>query len=137
VADARAEVDRVLDRTFAASPGRRVTTLAEARTAVLLGETLDLVGARTELHDPRLRALLDYDRKHSASLRDSVETYLREHGDVRDAAAALRVHPNTLRYRLRRVEDILGMNLDDPADRLLLQIQLALHRRPPPPEARS
>jgi DNA-binding PucR family transcriptional regulator len=137
VADARAEVDRVLDRTFAASPGSRVTTLAEARTAVLLGETLDLVGARTELHDPRLRALLDYDRKHSASLRDSVETYLREHGDVRDAAAALRVHPNTLRYRLRRVEDILGMNLDDPADRLLLQIQLALHRRSGPPEARS
>ncbi|MFG3618374.1 PucR family transcriptional regulator [Nocardia sp. NPDC047654] len=136
VADARAEVDRVLARTFAAS-GSRVTTLAEARTAVLLGETLDLIGARTELHDPRLRALFDYDRKHSASLRDSVETYLREHGDVRDAAAALRVHPNTLRYRLRRVEDILGMNLDDPADRLLLQIQLALHRRPGPPEARS
>lgn len=130
VAAARAEVDRVLDGT-AASPASRVTTLAEARTAVLLGEVLDLVGARAELRDPRLVALLDYDRKHAASLRESVETYLREHGDVRDAAAALRVHPNTLRYRLRRVEDILGMNLDDPADRLLLEIQLAVHRRPP------
>ncbi|MFE7744337.1 PucR family transcriptional regulator [Nocardia sp. NPDC057455] len=137
VADARAEVDRVLDRTFTASPGSRVATLAEARTAVLLGEVLDLVGSRAELHDPRLRALSDYDRKHSASLRDSVETYLREHGDVRAAAAALRVHPNTLRYRLRRVEDILGMNLDDPADRLLLEIQLALHRHPRPPEERG
>ncbi|MEV6256488.1 helix-turn-helix domain-containing protein [Nocardia sp. NPDC051911] len=134
VADARAEVDRVLDRT-AASPASRVTTLAEARTAVLLGEVLDLVAARAELRDPRLGALFDYDRKHSANLRDSVETYLREHGDVRDAAAALCVHPNTLRYRLRRVEDILGMNLDDPADRLLLEIQLALHRRPRKPEA--
>ncbi|WP_039804496.1 PucR family transcriptional regulator [Nocardia araoensis] len=134
VAAARAEVDRVLDRT-AASPASRVTTLAEARTAVLLGEVLDLVGARAELRDPRLGALFDYDRKHSASLRDSVETYLREHGDVRAAAAALCVHPNTLRYRLRRVEDILGMDLDDHADRLLLEIQLALHRRPPPPGA--
>lgn len=131
VADARAEVDRVLDGSGAATPASRVTTLAEARTAVLLGEVLDLVGSRAELHDPRLRALFDYDRKHSASLRDSVETYLREHGDVRAAAVALCVHPNTLRYRLRRVEDILGMNLDDPADRLLLEIQLALHRRTP------
>ncbi len=137
VAAARAEVDRVLDGAVTASPGNRVTTLAEARTAVLLGEMLDLVGARAELRDPRLRALLDYDRKHSASLRESVETYLRAHGDVRDAAAALCVHPNTLRYRLRRVEDILGMNLDDPADRLLLEIQLALHRRPRPPGARG
>ncbi|WP_051023491.1 PucR family transcriptional regulator [Nocardia pneumoniae] len=131
VADARAEVDRVLDNTVATYPKHRVTTLAESRTAVLLGEVLDLVGSRAELHDPRLRALLDYDRKHSASLRDSVEAYLREHGDVRNAAAALRVHPNTLRYRIRRVEEILGMDLGDPADRLLLDIQLALHRRAP------
>ncbi|WP_312884657.1 PucR family transcriptional regulator [Nocardia barduliensis] len=131
VAAARAEVDRVLDSTVTAAPGQRVTTLAEARTAVLLGEVLDLVGSRAELRDPRLRALFDYDRKHSANLRESAETYLREHGDVRAAAAALCVHPNTLRYRLRRVEDILGMNLDDPADRLLLEIQLALHRRLP------
>ncbi|WP_067474803.1 PucR family transcriptional regulator [Nocardia amamiensis] len=134
VADARAEVDRVLDSTVATYPKHRVTTLAESRTAVLLGEVLDLVGSRAELHDPRLRALLDYDRKHSASLRDSVETYLREHGDVRNAAAVLRVHPNTLRYRIRRVEEILGMDLGDPADRLLLEIQLALHRRSAEPE---
>ncbi|WP_324198878.1 PucR family transcriptional regulator [Nocardia amamiensis] len=131
VADARVEVDRVLDSTIATYPKHRVTTLAESRTAVLLGEVLDLVGSRAELHDPRLRALLDYDRKHSASLSDSVETYLREHGDVRNAAAVLRVHPNTLRYRIRRVEEILGMDLGDPADRLLLEIQLALHRRTP------
>ncbi|MEU7632085.1 helix-turn-helix domain-containing protein [Nocardia sp. NPDC049220] len=137
VAAARGEVDRVLDSAVATDPKARVTTLAESRTAVLLGELLDVVGARAELHDPRLRALLDYDRKHSASLRESVETYLRAHGEVRNAAAALQVHPNTLRYRLRRVEEILGMDLGDPADRLLLEIQLALHRRAwaRPPEA--
>nr|WP_040689671.1 helix-turn-helix domain-containing protein [Nocardia vinacea] len=131
VAGARSEVDRVLDSTAATYPRGRVTTLAESRTAVLLGEILDLVGTRPELHDPRLRKLLDYDRKHSANLCESVETYLREHGDVRNAATALQVHPNTLRYRIRRVEDILGMDLTDPADRLLLELQLALHRRSP------
>lgn len=129
VAAARREVDRVLDSTVATYPRGRVTTLADSRTAVLLGEILDLVGTRPELHDPRLRALSDYDRKHSASLRESVDIYLREHGDVRNAATALQVHPNTLRYRIRRVEEILRIDLTDPADRLLLEIQLALHRR--------
>ncbi len=131
VAGARSEVDRVLDSTAATYPRGRVTTLAESRTAVLLGEILDLVGTRPQLHDPRLRKLLEYDRKHSANLCESVETYLREHGDVRNAATALQVHPNTLRYRIRRVEDILGMDLTDPTDRLLLELQLALHRRSP------
>lgn len=129
VARARLEVDRVLDSTAATFPKDRVTTLAESRTAVLLGEILDHIAARPELHDPRLTALFDYDRGHAAQLEASVEHYLRHHGDVRAAATALRIHPNTLRYRLRRAQDITGIDLDDPADRLLLELQLARHRR--------
>jgi DNA-binding PucR family transcriptional regulator len=87
--------------------------------------------------DAVVTALFGYDRKHSANLRESVETYLREHGDVRNSATALQVHPNTLRYRIRRVEDILGIRLDDPADRLLLELQLALHRRKPNDRSRT
>ncbi|MEV6278975.1 helix-turn-helix domain-containing protein [Nocardia sp. NPDC051832] len=126
VAGARREVDRVLDSPADSFPRGRVTTLAESRTAVLLGEILDLLRTRPDLRDPRLDALFDYDRGHSANLRDSVEVYLREHGEVRSAARALRVHPNTLRYRIRRVEQLTGMSLADPADRLLLEVQLTL-----------
>ncbi|MGV9817439.1 PucR family transcriptional regulator [Nocardia xishanensis] len=129
VAAARVEVDRVLDSTAATFPRGRVTTLAESRTAVLLGEILDVLATRDDLRDPRVRALFDYDRDHGSQLGESVEGYLREHGDVRRAAAALSVHPNTLRYRLRRAESITGIGLTDPADRLLLELQLALHRR--------
>ncbi|MGM7646098.1 PucR family transcriptional regulator [Nocardia sp. JW2] len=125
VAGARAEVDRVLDSPAATAEGSRVTTLAEARTAVLLTEIVDLIRDHPHLHDPRLAALDAYDRDHGADLRDSIRTYLRAHGEVSTAAAALRVHPNTLRYRLRRVESILGIDLTDPDDRLLLEIQLA------------
>jgi hypothetical protein len=39
------------------------------------------------------------------------------------------VHPNTLRYRLRRVEEILGIELSNTADRILLELQLALGQR--------
>ncbi|MCH0565668.1 helix-turn-helix domain-containing protein [Streptomyces sp. MUM 136J] len=129
VAAARTEVDRVLDGTAATFPEGRVTTLDESRTAVLLGEILDLIGRRPELYDPRLDVLFDYDLRHASSLWESAEAYLARHGDVRQAAAALQVHPNTMRYRIRRVEDIVGLDLGDPSDRLLLELQLALHRR--------
>lgn len=123
VAGARAEVDRVLDSP--ATGGDRVSTLAEARTAVLLAEIIGLIRDRPELHDPRVAALDAYDREHSTELRTSVGAYLRANGEVSAAATALRVHPNTLRYRLRRAEAVLGLDLADPDDRLLLEIQLA------------
>ncbi|WP_222844609.1 CdaR family transcriptional regulator [Saccharomonospora sp. CUA-673] len=145
VAAARAEVDRVLDGTrlpgaaggtagaadAAAPPEARVTTLAESRTAVLLGEILDLVAARSELRDPRVDALAEYDRAHGSDLADSAAAYLAGHGDVRSAARELRVHPNTLRYRLRRIEAITGLDLADASDRLLLELQLAMRGRAP------
>ncbi len=123
VATARTEVDRVLDATPAHT---RVTTLAESRTAVLLGEILDLLATRPDLHDPRLTTLAAYDRDHATDLVHSTHTHLTHHGDTRAAATDLTVHPNTLRYRLRRAEQITGLTLADPGDRLLLELQLAL-----------
>ena len=122
---ARAEADRVLDRAGA----DQVSTLADSRTSVLLGEIVELVAAQEQLRDPRLQTLLDDDEARGGALVASVEHYLDRFGDVRAAAAALHVHPNTLRYRIRRAEHVLGMRLDDPEDRLLLQIQLQCRRR--------
>jgi DNA-binding PucR family transcriptional regulator len=122
---ARVEVDRVLDR-----PGtERVTTLAESRTSVLLGEIADLVAGRDQLSDPRLQALIDDDLARDGSLLPSVQEYLDRFGDVRAAAAALHIHPNTLRYRIRRAEQVLAMDLSDPEDRLLVQVLLLGRRR--------
>ena len=122
---ARAEVDRVLDR-----PGtERVTTLAESRTSVLLGEIADLVAGREQLRDPRLQVLIEDDLARDGSLLPSVDEYLDRFGDVRAAAAALHIHPNTLRYRIRRAEQVLDMRLTDPGDRLLVQVLLLGLRR--------
>jgi len=123
VAAARSEVDRVLDAT---TGDQRVTTLADSRTPVLLGEIMDLVGTRPELLDPRMDRLLTYDAQHGAALRESLASYLHHFGDVRSAAQQLQVHPNTLRYRVRRAEDLLDINLADPAGRLLVEIQLGV-----------
>lgn len=37
---------------------------------------------------------------------------------------ALHVHPNTVRYRVRRIEQVLGTSLGDPESRLLLDLSL-------------
>lgn len=125
VARARAEVDRVFSATKAGGADR-VTTLAKARTAVLLGEILDVVAERDELVDPRIRAIVDYDADRGAHLEESVRAYLDAHGNVRDAAARIDVHPNTLRYRIDRAGRVSGLNLEDPAERLLSALQLAM-----------
>ena len=122
---ARSEVDRVLDR-----PGtQQITTLAQSRTSVLLGETADLLADHDQLRDPRWLALIDDDTQREGSLAASVAEYLDRFGDVRSAATALHIHPNTLRYRIRRAEQVLGMRLDDPGDRLLVQLQILRWRR--------
>ena len=122
VAAARAECDRVL----LAAGGQRVTTLAQARTAVLLGEIIGALQGRPDLVDPRLERLRAYDEEHAGSLVASLRAYLAALGNVRDAARALDIHTNTLRYRLERAQQITGLRLDDPQDRLLTALQLAI-----------
>ncbi|QIH99902.1 PucR family transcriptional regulator [Rhodococcoides fascians A21d2] len=123
VAAARFEVDRVLDGTTGEV---RVTTLEESRTSVLLGEILELIGNHEQLRDPRIAELDRYDASNDSRMRESLETYLTCFGDVRSAADRLHVHPNTLRYRIRRVEQILDLDLTDSDARLLVEIQLRM-----------
>lgn len=120
-AAARAEVDRVLD-SAERHPGAlgAVTSLAEARTTVLLDEIVTMVGADARLIDPRVRDLRDAD----PVLADTLRAYLDCFGDIGAAAQWLHVHPNTVRYRVRRIETVLGTSLADPDLRLLLSLSL-------------
>jgi DNA-binding PucR family transcriptional regulator len=114
-------VDRVLD-SAERHPGAigQVTSLAEARTTVLLDEIVTMIGADERLVDPRVRELGEKDR----ALVDTLRAYLDSFGDVAAAAQWLHVHPNTVRYRVRRIEESLGTSLTDPDVRLLLSLSL-------------
>ncbi|MHB1836756.1 MAG: PucR family transcriptional regulator, partial [Solirubrobacteraceae bacterium] len=76
--------------------------------------------------------LIDYDRRRHASLLDTLERYLSERRSVIESAKALYIHPNTLRQRLGRIEELTGLDLDrDDLLSLELAIKLArLHGRP-------
>lgn len=121
VAAARVEIDRVLDSAerHPVSIGP-VTSLAEARTTVLLDEIVTLVGGEDRLLDPRIAQL----RAQEPVLAETLRTYLDSFGDIGAAARSLQVHPNTVRYRVRRIERLLAVSLADPEVRLLFSLSL-------------
>ncbi|WNV82839.1 helix-turn-helix domain-containing protein [Umezawaea sp. Da 62-37] len=114
----RQEADRVLD-AMGRDLDADVATLADVRSRVLVSETLALLAANPRVRDPRLDKL-------DGELGRSVLAYLDAFGDVRSAARVLHVHPNTLRYRVRRAAEVSGVDLDDPLQRLFAQLQLRL-----------
>src|SRR6266571_8425650 len=92
---------------------------------------LGLTGLLAAVSDERL---VDYSRRHLGPLLEhdaarkgalvaTLRAYL-ETGEQQQAAQRLRVHPNTLRYRLDRIREITGLDLEDPETRLNLSVAL-------------
>jgi DNA-binding PucR family transcriptional regulator len=52
---------------------------------------------------------------------------------MRAAAQSLNLHPNSLRYRVKRLTEIGGLDLDDPKLRLALQLLLEMAPEPSDP----
>ncbi|NUS15170.1 MAG: PucR family transcriptional regulator [Streptomyces sp.] len=71
-----------------------------------------------------LRPLREHDATSRGDLVASLHAWLSHHGQWDAAAADLGVHRHTLRYRMRRVEEILGRSLDDPDVRMELWLAL-------------
>lgn len=52
----------------------------------------------------------------------TLATYLDQQGSIVRTAQVLHLHRNAVTYRLRRITDLLGVDLDDPDQRLVLQL---------------
>ncbi|WP_214401602.1 PucR family transcriptional regulator [Pseudonocardia lacus] len=135
LAHSRAGVDRVLrvlrEGTGRAT-GRRVGRLDELQGEALILELRDLAAARGDEPTGALARLIDYDDRHRSSLVETLRAWLDAFGDVVAASDALFVHQNTFRYRLRRVVEVGGIDLDDPDQRFAAMLQLRVLRTTPP-----
>lgn len=90
---------------------------AELDSAVgLLSAVPDRV--RRAFADRTLGRVLDYDRRTRADLMTTLETFLDCDGSWRRTADRMHLHPNTVRYRIGRVEALTGRNLAHIGDRL-------------------
>lgn len=93
----------------------------------------DLLPERVLTGDgPARRGLVD--RVHrpleaaGGSLLETVTTYLETGGSLEASARVLFVHPNTVRYRLRRATDVCGYDVTNPRDGFVVRLAIALGR---------
>ena len=84
---------------------------------------LDQVELR-RFHEERLGPLLQYDRQHRTELVKTLDAFLAANNSPTAAAERLHLHRNSLLYRLGRIEEILGVSLEDPEQRLALHLAL-------------
>jgi len=76
-----------------------------------------------EFMDGILRPLYEYDRRRDTTLVETLRAFLRCGCNATTTAEALIVHPNTISYRLRRIEELLKVDCHDP--KALLEFQFA------------
>ena len=121
---------------------------AEARQALMLGRRMHGPGHLTlfgdlgvyrlifaaerlpelsDLYAQSLGELLAYDRENSADLVRTLDAFFAANGSPKEAAVRLGVHRNTVLYRLDRIRDITGYDLDDAGLRMRLQLALHIH----------
>lgn len=74
-----------------------------------------------------LGRLLDPTLRGHGQLLETLEAYL-ANGTVKDAATALKLHRHTVLYRLDKLRELLGTDIDAPASRLRLQLALDLRK---------
>lgn len=91
-----------------------------------LAELLLAQGAAltARIADLRLAPLAELTPKARTRMRETALAHVRHGGNAVAIAAELHIHPQTARYRLARLRDLLGDALDDPDRRFELELAL-------------
>ena len=84
--------------------------------------------------DEVMRPLVEYDQQNRGSLVKTVEAYFNHHGNISQTAESLFVHRNTLLYRMERIQELTGLQLDQANMRLALHLSLKLWQLRPDAE---
>jgi PucR family transcriptional regulator, purine catabolism regulatory protein len=67
-----------------------------------------------------------HEHEHKSEYLTTLACYFRENNSPQRASRILHVHPNTVAYRVKRIEEITGLRLDDYSDRLIAQVALEI-----------
>ncbi len=123
---ARREVENALTVLRTDAKGRTVATVEDVRSEVVILELREASASRPSLLRGKLERVLAYDSTHGTEYTRTLRAYLDAFGDVAAAAAQTGIHPNTFRYRLRRLVELFDLELTNPEERLVIELQLRL-----------
>ncbi|MBV8194625.1 MAG: helix-turn-helix domain-containing protein [Candidatus Dormibacteraeota bacterium] len=80
----------------------------------------------TDFYNDTVAALLAYDQRGGGDLMATLDAFFACHGSPTETAQRMHLHRNTVLYRLRRIEEIGGVSLDDASTRLNLHLCLRI-----------
>ncbi|WP_179483690.1 PucR family transcriptional regulator [Allobranchiibius huperziae] len=126
LAHARQYADRTVRVLRELGGAPRVAQMSDVYISSLLSELRDQVTVRGDRVTGPLARLVSYDAVHGTDLVQTLRAWLDAFGDVNAAAAVLFVHPNTFRYRLRRLAEVGELDLADPDARFAALLQLRI-----------
>lgn len=112
VADRRAEI--------------RAATAADVDDSVELLRIADRLRGDSATLMRRIDALEDYDRTHGTELLATLRAVLAGFGNMSSAARTLSIHTNSLRYRIGRIHELVGIDTGDSDSRLRAELALLL-----------
>ncbi|HJP78418.1 MAG TPA: helix-turn-helix domain-containing protein [Pseudonocardiaceae bacterium] len=124
----RAQAQETLGLLRAGLVAGRVADYQQAWAVVVLHRAANAANAAGVTDLGPLSVLREQDDENGTDYLGTLYAWLRHPGDPRAAGKALRIHPNTLRYRMRRIVEFTGVDLDDPDLRLALLVQLVASR---------
>ncbi len=79
-------------------------------------------------YNESLRPLVDHDDRKHGDLVRTLNGFFEANGNLAKAATDLDVHRNTLVYRLERINELTGLDLNDADNRLILHLALKIQR---------
>ena len=113
-------------RVVRADPKRAIATIEQVRLPALLARFSESASLDRGVYGSKVDPLIRSDAADGTAYIPALKAYFDAFGDYTAAAATLHVHPNTLRYRLGRAQEIAGIRLDDPEERLALMLLIRL-----------
>ncbi|MDR7855605.1 PucR family transcriptional regulator ligand-binding domain-containing protein [Tissierella sp.] len=85
-----------------------------------------LVEELEDFYNTTLKPLVDYDEKKSTELVKTLNIYFMNNGNLTRISEQMFAHYNTILYRMSRISEITGMDLENPNHRLNLEIAIKI-----------
>lgn len=132
-------LDSVRDLPLGLAQARELSAVAKSRVQqraavyehqwheIIISRALQNLSWQTSQIGP-IQELMRHDVAHGSDYLNTLRILLARISDQRGAAEELHIHVNTLRYRLRKITELLRVDLTDPDVRLALQLQLEAAR---------
>lgn len=81
-----------------------------------------------EYKNPFLQKIYEYDNEHNQRFLETLEVYLDHDCNTYETANTLHIHTNTLNYRLKRIREICGIDLNDFNQKIGIYIDLKVNK---------